>query len=228
MFNNITPGLKNLLILMGLFYVLQMALEQRFGNYWMLAAFYPDSSFFRPWQLLTHMFSHGSFMHLLFNGIALFTFGMVMERKLRTKRFLILFFVSGLGALLLHFISVGFMVYQKTGSLFPLHEGLLVNTGPTVDFLLGYFPVVGASGALYGVLISFLLYYPNEELIFLFIPYPIKAKYLIPIILIIDIVMAIGQFSWDPIAHFAHLGGAITGYFLVRYWSWNRVKNRWS
>lgn len=228
MFQSIPPGLKNLLILIGLFYFAQFAFERAQIDASVLYAFYPDSPSFRPWQIITHMFCHGSFTHLLFNAIALFTFGGVMESRLGTKRFLMLFFISGLGALLLHFISVGYMTYQQWNEFFPLHSGAVNSNMEDVDLYMHYFPVVGASGALYGVLVSFLFYYPNQELIFLFIPYPIKAKYLIPIIIGLDLFLALGNFSWDPIAHFAHLGGALTGFILVRYWSGRRLRNRWN
>jgi membrane associated rhomboid family serine protease len=83
-------------------------------------------------------------------------------------------------------------------------------------------PMVGASGALYGILVAFAVFFPNTTLMFLFLPFPIKAKYLIPIMLGVDLFLGIGQFNWDPVAHFAHLGGAIFGYFMVRHWNKTR------
>ena len=228
MLNRLPPGLRNLLILIGLFSLAQYSLPNIGFNEMQLYAFYPDSPFFRPWQILTHMFCHGGIAHLLFNAIALYSFGAIMEMKLGTRKFLTLFFVSGLGALLVHFISVGVVTYNISGSIFPLHNSPeSLTESQFVNLIRNYGPLLGASGALYGVLISFVLFYPNEQLVFLFIPYPVKAKYLIPIILLLDVVGAFGQFNWDPIAHFAHIGGAITGYIAVRIWSWNRVKSNW-
>lgn len=228
MFNNLPPGLRNLLILILLFELAKHALPRVGFDINELFLYYPDSYRFRPWQLITHMFLHGGIAHLLFNGIALFSFGGIMENKLGTKKFISLFFISGLGAVLVHFISVAVFIYSNTGSIFPLHEGVLQVPAEMVDRIKGYGPMVGASGALYGVLIAFVFYYPNERLIFLFIPYPIKAKILIPIILLLDVIGATGDFNWDPIAHFAHLGGALTGFILVKFWQWNSMNRNWN
>lgn len=114
MLNNIPPGLRNLLIVIVLFELARHALPNIGVNFNVLALYYPDSYSFRPWQLITHMFSHGGFMHLLFNGLALFSFGAIMEMKLGTRKFLYLFFISGLGAVLVHFISVAVVLYNET------------------------------------------------------------------------------------------------------------------
>lgn len=221
------PGLRNLLILIALFALAQFSLPNIGFDPQQLYVVYPDSYAFRPWQLVTHMFCHGGIAHLLFNAIALYSFGAIMEMKLGTRKFISLFFISGLGALLVHFISVAVMVYDMTGSFFPLHQGVVNLPAEFADRILGYHPLLGASGALYGILIGFVYFYPNEELIFMFIPYPIKAKYLIPVILLLDLVGAFGQFQWDPVAHFAHLGGALTGFITVKIWTWNRIRSNW-
>lgn len=229
MLNNIPPGLRNLLILIILFEVAKYALPNvGFDVMEHLALYYPDSAHFRPWQLITHMFMHGGLTHLLFNGIALYSFGVIMEMKLGTKKFISLFFISGLGAVLVHFISVAIFIYSNTGSFFPLHEGVLNLLPEVADRIKGYGPMVGASGALYGILIAFVYYYPNERLIFLFIPYPVKAKFIIPVILLLDVIGATGNFNWDPIAHFAHLGGALTGFIIVKLWAWNKINRNWN
>lgn len=220
MLNQLPPGLRNLLILIGLGFLAQFALPNAKIDPSILYAYYPDSPNFRPWQILTHMFCHGGWSHLLFNGIALFSFGTVLELRLGTKKFLSLFFISGLGAILVHFISVAVMVYMTTGSIMPYYDGLITGENQ-------YTPALGASGALYGILIGFVFFYPNERLVFLFIPYPIKAKILIPILLAIDVIGGFGQFSWDPIAHFAHVGGALTGYLVLRFWAWKKIQNNW-
>lgn len=233
MFRNIPPGLRNLLILIGLFELAKYSLPKVGFDMGQLYLYYPDSPSFKPWQLITHMFCHGGWAHLLFNGIALFSFGAIMELKLGTRKFLTLFFISGLGAVLVHFISVAVVLYNKFGTIMPMHtpelQGLIqqIPAGMT-DAFFSFGPMVGASGALYGVLIAFVFFYPNERLIFLFIPYPVKAKILIPIILLLDVIGGFGQFNWDPVAHFAHLGGALTGYLTVRFWAWDRMNRNWS
>lgn len=228
MFSNIPPGLRNLLIIIVLFEVAKHALPNLGFDMSVLYVYYPDSNSFRPWQIITHMFCHGGLTHLLFNGIALFSFGAIMEIKLGTKKFLSLFFISGLGALLVHFISVAVILYQKFGTVMPVHGGLYTGPAELADAIFGFGPMVGASGALYGVLIAFVFFFPNEKLIFLFIPYPIKAKVLIPVILLLDVIGGFGQFNWDPVAHFAHLGGALTGYLTVKFWAWNKINRNWS
>jgi membrane associated rhomboid family serine protease len=228
MFRQLPPGLRNLLILIGLFFLAQLALDKQGGYDTQLYLYYPDSPFFRPWQLVTNMFCHGGIAHLLFNAIALYSFGAIMEMKLGTRKFLTLFFVSGFGAILVHFISNAVLIYNQTGSIFPMQSGLIYPSEQAIRALNYHHALLGASGALYGVLIGFVFFYPNEQLIFLFIPYPLKAKVIIPIILLLDIVGAFGQFSWDPIAHFAHIGGAITGYITLRIWAWNNVRQKWS
>lgn len=194
MIRNLPPGLKNILIIMVLGAMAQTALPN-IGispDLWYL--YYPDSSNFRIWQLVTHMFCHGGFGHILFNGIALFSFGMIVEMRLGTAKFLKLFFISGFGAVILHFIWMG-----------------LTHPEPEVESVL-----LGASGAIYGVMTAFAVLYPNERLIFLLLPKPIKAKYLVPVIVSLDIILGILDFNEDPIAHFAHIGGAIAGFIFIK------------
>jgi rhomboid-like protein len=192
-----------------------------------LYLFYPDSDAFRPWQLVTHMFAHGGFTHFLFNVIALISFGGIIEYKLGTRRFLTLYFISGLGAVLLHYISVGIEVYQLTETFFPNLNGKAENIVFGIQLgtkQVSYGPMLGASGAIYGIMAAFAFFYPNEEMVFLFIPYPIKAKYLVPIILAIDLIFGFTNLENDPFAHFAHLGGALAGFLTVSVWfkKWNR------
>jgi len=204
------PGLKNILIIMVLGAMAQTALP-RIGIYpdqWYL--YYPDSENFRIWQLITHIFCHGGLGHILFNGIALFSFGMVVEHRLGTSLFLKLFFISGLGAVLIHFAWMANWIYSQTGYVFPNHA---------VGFNLNqYAPMLGASGALYGVMTAFALLYPEERMIFLFLPYPIKAKYLVPVIVGLDVLLGVLDFQSDNIAHFAHIGGALFGFLFVKIW----------
>ena len=225
------PGLRNLVILIGLMGMAQLALPNVGVDPAQLYLFYPDSDAFRPWQLVTHMFAHGGFTHFLFNVIALISFGGIIEYKLGTRRFIILYFISGLGAVLLHYISVGYEVYKLAGHIFPNHSGIIENTIFGIQKgtqYVSYGPMLGASGAIYGIMAAFAFFYPNEEMIFLFIPYPIKAKYLVPIILAIDLVFGFSNLESDPFAHFAHLGGALAGFLTVRLWFRKWARNKWN
>ncbi|MEY4002272.1 MAG: hypothetical protein RIT07_314 [Bacteroidota bacterium] len=227
MLNHIPPGLRNLIILIGLVGMAQIALPNINIDPVQLYLFYPDSDAFRPWQLVTHMFAHGGFTHFLFNVIALISFGGIIEYKLGTRRFLTLYFISGLGAVLLHYISVGIEVYQLTETFFPNLDGKAENIVFGIQLgtkQVSYGPMLGASGAIYGIMAAFAFFYPNEEMVFLFIPYPIKAKYLVPIILAIDLIFGFTNLENDPFAHFAHLGGALAGFLTVSVWfkKWNR------
>jgi rhomboid-like protein len=230
MLNHIPPGLRNLVILIGLMGMAQIALPNVGIDPVKLYLFYPDSDAFRPWQLITHMFAHGGFTHFLFNVIALVSFGGIIEYKLGTRRFLTLYFISGLGSVLMHYISVGYEVYQLTETLFPNQTGLLSNITYGIQsgsHSVSYGPMLGASGAIYGIMAAFAFFYPNEEMVFLFIPYPIKAKYLVPIILSIDLIFGFTNLESDPFAHFAHLGGALAGFLTVKLWFGKWMRNNW-
>ncbi len=220
---NLQPATLNLLILFVLFYMFQYVsprIEFDFIKYFYLH--YPDSPNFRPWQLITHMFSHSgeNIMHLLFNGLGLVMFGNIIEQELGTRKFLTLFFISGLGALALHLGIDAMRYYNATGFAFPR-----INGG--INFGDNYPVMCGASGALYGIIVAYAYYFPNQKLIFLLIPYPIKAKYIIPIIILLDLVGGLGSFSGDNIAHWAHLGGALTGFLIVKFWFSRYLKRGW-
>jgi rhomboid-like protein len=230
--NQFPPGLRNIVILIGLMGMAQMALPRIGFDPVTLYLFYPDSNLFQPWQLVTHMFAHGGVSHFLFNVIALISFGAIIEYKLGVRKFLLLYFISGMGAVLLHFGSVAWQVYEMSGSIFPYMSGLIPGDGPVTGLASGskvvhYGPMLGASGAIYGIMVAFAFFFPNQELVFLFIPYPIKAKYLVPAILGIDLIFGFSNLEGDPIAHFAHLGGAIAGFITVRLWVHKRIKSHW-
>lgn len=233
MLSQFPPGLRNIALLIAVMGLAQITLTRMGSPPYFLYLFYPDSDQFKPWQLITHMFAHGNIAHFLFNTIALISFGAIIELKLGTRRFLILYFLSGMGAVLLHYLSVGYQVWDMTGTAFPHLQGLIPGEGPVLGIQQGartipYGPMLGASGAIYGIMAAFAFFYPNEEMIFLFIPYPIKAKYLVPIIVAIDLVFGISDIKGDPIAHFAHLGGAITGFVTVWIWFRQWMRRRWT
>lgn len=249
MFQQFPPGLRNLVILIGLFGFAQLVLPRTGFDVSQLYLSYFASDSFRPWQLITHIFCHGGIGHFLFNMIALISFGIVMENQLGMKRFLYLFFISAMGAVAVQFISQAVQIAQLNDGHFMLGAELkmrihetreqaivgIINDSNVTQLQLKYLEigrilntkVLGASGALYGILIGFVFLYPNERLVFLFIPYPIKAKFLIPVLLALDVFLGFGSYSWDPIAHFAHIGGALAGFITLKIWAWNRVKNNW-
>lgn len=176
---------------------------------------------YKPWQLLTHFFMHstlvlneqGKFMkpyiyHILFNMFALFTFGNILEKIWGPKRFLFFYMFCGFGAAIVHEMSQAFQVYQAFGSLF-IHQDIGIT--------------LGASGAIFGLLSGFAILFPNTELQLMFIPVPIKAKFLIGGFILIDLIGGFTGFSLfsmggGNIAHFAHLGGAVFGAGMVLYW----------
>lgn len=170
------------------------------------AMFYPASSFFKPWQILTHMFMHGGFWHIFFNMYSLLMFGSILERSLGPKKFLIFYFVTGLGAVALH-TGVEWMqarVFIANGAA-GAYQQLLVT------------PTLGASGAIYGVLIGFAMLYPQARLTLIFPPIPMTAKWLVIIFAAIELFSGINGIQ-ESVAHFAHLGGMLFGWLLIRWW----------
>ncbi|SMC31757.1 rhomboid family intramembrane serine protease [Moheibacter sediminis] len=246
MFNQPIPTItKNLLIINGLFFLATIVFGSRgidLGN--ILGAFYPESVNFKGWQIVTHMFMHAPFpniSHILFNMFALWMFGSTVENTIGQKKFLILYFVAGLGSFVLfnftNYLQVESLkeVVTASGVNVPeLIKSLKVSTDgmynvPTsgdvekTKELMGYYvtPMVGASGAIYGLLVGFAVLYPNAKLALLFFPVPIAAKYFIPVMIAIEFYLAIQNYAWNPVAHFAHIGGAIIGFLLVRAWKKN-------
>lgn len=170
------------------------------------AMFYPASPFFKPWQILTHMFMHGGFWHIFFNMYSLLMFGSILERSLGPKKFLIFYFVTGLGAAALH-TGVEWMqarVFIANGAV-NAYQALLMT------------PTLGASGAIYGVLIGFAMLYPQAQLMLIFPPIPVKAKWLVVIFAVIELFFGINGIQ-EGVAHFAHLGGMLFGWLLIRWW----------
>lgn len=202
-------------------------------NMW-LAMFYPNAPFFKPWQIITHMFMHGNLGHIFFNMFALVSIGIIIEGFLGSKKFLKLYFFSGFGAIAIHVLSQIIEIYNITGLWFPDYnqlgllvdgdvikpDGTFIKTQEQFDKIAGIVstPVLGASGAIYGVVTAFAFLFPNTELMIMFIPYPIKAKYLVPGFIVLDIILGFSSFQGDSIAHFAHIGGAMFGLGLVYYW----------
>ena len=218
---NLPPVVKNLLIINALFFLATWVFEQQglFLNEY-LAVFYFNSPYFKIWQPISYMFMHANMTHIIFNMFALFSFGPILEAHFGSKRFLNFYLITGLGALGLQWAVQAFEVYQITGAVMNNLNTLAVTNPLNIKTLQGiYFgPMVGASGAIFGLLVAFGLLYPNIELYIMFIPAPIKAKYIIPVYIVIELLLGVGKIEGDSVAHFAHLGGALIGFILVKLW----------
>jgi membrane associated rhomboid family serine protease len=234
-FSNLPPVLKNLLIINILCFLPSLYYSHGFsgsadpvGEHF--GVYYFNSPMFRPWQLISYMFLHGGWEHILFNMFALYSFGAILEYTMSSKKFLAFYFICGIGAVVFQMIVQAFEVHAITGQLniaFPELESSYLQYGNSAQKLYDIFhtPMIGASGAIFGVLIAFGMIFPNAELMILFIPVPVKAKYIIPVYIIIEISMGIGQFGGDNVAHFAHIGGAIIGFILVKMWKLQGPRN---
>lgn len=227
-FSNISPVVKNLLIINAIFYLATMLFMKNGHSQLipLLGVFYFDSELFRAWQPVTYMFMHSdqSFAHILFNMFALYSFGSALEYIMGSKRFLNFYLITGLGALALQMIIQAIEVHSVVGAItvdlqsFPFQSQEDFNKVASIYLT----PMVGASGAIFGLLVAFGLLFPNAELFLLFIPVPVKAKYIIPVYVVIELFLGVGQFSGDSVAHFAHLGGALFGFILIKYWRIHR------
>ena len=176
------------------------------------AMFYPASQYFHSWQILTHMFMHGGFWHILFNMYTLWMFGSVLERMIGEKKFLIFYFVCGLGAVALH---TGVEYLQAQGYMAAMAEGSA--TAAQSYAALKMTPVLGASGAIYGVIIGYAMLFPESRLTLLFPPVTLSAKWMVVIFAVAELLFGITG-SVVSIAHFAHLGGMLFGWLLIKYW----------
>lgn len=195
--NSFPPIVKNLIIINVLVWIAQISLDSRY-QITMKGALWPvNSPFFEPYQVFTTMFLHAPsfemFFHILFNMFALFMFGRVLENIWGPKRFLFYYLACGVGASAAHLL----MQY----------------------FMGGFVPAVGASGAIMGILVAFGYLFPNTEMMIVPIPVPVKAKWVVIGYVLLDLFGGFGNIQGDNIAHFAHLGGALTGFIIVLIWN---------
>lgn len=211
-FNNMPKVTKNL-ILVNLIMFLATLINQEFMTR-TFALFYPTSVFFRFWQPLTHMFMHGNFWHIFFNMYTLFIFGSVLERILGPKRFVIFYFVCGFGAAALH---LGVQFIQAQVLLSRIAEGS--QTAMQQYVAIKSIPTVGASGAIYGLLIGYAMLFPQSRLTLIFPPISLSAKAWVLIFAGIELFTGITGTA-EGIAHFAHLGGMLFGFILI--WLWRK------
>jgi membrane associated rhomboid family serine protease len=266
-YNLLPVVVKNLLIINALLWLAETVFEEQLGfsfNH-RFGLYYPLSEMFLPFQYVTHLFLHGNFMHLFSNMLALWMFGTVLENYWGPKRFLIYYFVTGLGAAFIHTLSTWYEVEQVWSAI------RLYSTAPNpMDFLtlmkdnvryinsdalaeINAFinnwemmpdspemasqsvlfaeklaeykmnvPTVGASGAVFGVLLAFGMLFPNQ-VIYLYFAIPIKAKYFVILYGLFELYSGVSNNPGDNVAHFAHLGGMLFGFFLIKYWN---KKNR--
>ena len=203
-FSNVPPVTKNLILVNILIYI-ATALNENF----MIATFglfYPSSPYFHWWQIITHMFMHGGFWHIFFNMYTLFIFGIVVERIIGSKKFALFYFVCGLGAAALQ-IGTQYIEMQA-----------FISAGATQSIAaLKMTPTVGASGAIYGVLIGYAMLFPDSKMTLLFPPITLSAKWMVIIFAAIELFT--GVIGWvDGVAHFAHLGGILIGWLMIRWW----------
>jgi membrane associated rhomboid family serine protease len=215
MFNNITPVVKNLLIANIVILLLAQGLAPEFMI--KTFAFYnpllPNTvdlinPNFKPWQVLTYMFLHGNIGHLFSNMFGLFIFGSALEAYLGSKKFFIYYILTGIGAALINFA----INYYQMGSLAPDSQSFM-------DSALT--PMVGASGAIFGILVAYGYLFPNTEMMLLFFPFPIKAKYFVTIYGLYELFQGTAGLE-TGIAHFAHIGGLITGFILLKFFGFGK------
>jgi len=250
----ITDTVKHLLIINVLFFVGTLILGGSNMNanpiVELLALHFPANPDFKIWQTFTHMFMHGGIAHIAFNMFALYSFGGLLEQMWGPKKFIFFYISCGLGSAALH-IGVNYYYYHsaieiltdngfaKDHILDLLNKGMIDTRWKEVltelqfeNFAGGYTtPMLGASGAIYGLLVAFAFMFPEIPLMLMFIPVPIKAKYFVPGVLVMDLFLGLrGQsifgFGNDGIAHFAHLGGALLGFIMMWYWKKNEHNNR--
>ncbi len=255
----ITETVKHLIIINALFWIATLTIGangQVFND--LFALHFPSNPLFKPWQVFTHMFMHASygpggsiyFQHILFNMFALWMFGSPVEQTFGRKKFIFFYISAGLGAAL---ISLGVSFIQYNSGLTSLHElgftteqiqQSFVNGVPppgivdeSFNTLQGMYNItvttmVGASGAIMGVLVAFGMLFPESKLMLIFLPIPIKAKFFIPAIIGLDLFSAltgVSIFSPNNTAYVAHLGGAFIGFIMMWYWKKNQFnKNRWN
>ena len=242
---NITETVKHLLIINIIFFIASLSLGE--VVYDLFALHYPSNPKFQYWQPLTHMFMHGDLGHIFFNMFTLYMFGIPIEQMWGRNKFIFFYLSTGFGAAALQLGIYYFQVSEVSD--------LLISQGQTGSQVATFFEtrdlsyalieqigrekllsglsafnavMVGASGALYGVLVAFAFLFPNARLMLLFPPIPVKAKILVPLLILGDLFFGFTSYSIGPIAHFAHIGGAITGLIMMWYWKKTQFdQKRW-
>ena len=208
--SSLPPVTRNLIIINVIVFVASL-LNQNFmiGTF---ALFYPTSVYFHWWQVVTHMFMHGGFWHIFFNMYTLLIFGCVVERIIGSKKFLLFYFICGLGAVALH-LGVEYLQMQS------YMQGAALGNATAIQniALIKNTPTVGASGAIYGVLMGYAMLFPESRMTLLFPPVTLSAKWMVAIFAAIELFTGVTGIS-AGIAHFAHLGGMLIGWLMILSW----------
>jgi len=246
----ITDAVKHILIINVLMFIGTLSIGNGETFFRWFALYFPKNDFFEPWQIVSHMFMHGNFSHILFNMFALWMFGTTVEQVFGFRKFLIFYLLCGLGAAS---IMIAYYYFQYlpletdlvASGLIPSEIKAMLANNEVIRqissdqkmmlqqmFDIYHASMVGASGAIMGVLVAFGMLFPESKLMLIFLPIPIKAKYFIPGIIALDLFSAItGQSIFSPsnTAYVAHIGGAITGFLLMWFWKKNEMDRfRWN
>lgn len=208
--SNVPTVTKNLILINVIVFIATLVNENLMMG--AFALYYPTSPNFHWWQVITHMFMHGGFWHIFFNMYTLFIFGCVVERIIGTKKFLLFYFVCGLGAVGLHFLVQYFQMQSymdaaAAGSAAAYQSIAMIKSIPTV----------GASGAIYGVLIGYAMLFPESRMTLIFPPVTLSAKWMVVAFAAIELLTGVTGWA-SGVAHFAHLGGMLIGWLLILFW----------
>ena len=234
---SLPPVIKNLLIINVLFFLAKQVLpSQGIDLDAMLALHHPQSQLYGPWQIITHFFMHGNFLHILFNMFGIWLFGRMLEYVWGGRRFLFFYIITAFSAAFLHFLVVQYQIDKLMVSMnyelieevrnngyqvLRQHQAYIDPQANQLNILLNA-GVVGASGALFGILGACFILFPNTELMLLFPPIPIKLKYFVTFYGLYELYRGLENAPDDHVAHFAHLGGLIAGIIIVKYWNRKR------
>ncbi|TYP98278.1 membrane associated rhomboid family serine protease [Tenacibaculum adriaticum] len=236
----LTDVIKHLIIINVIMFIIPQLLQMDLTN--ILALHFPKNEHFGVWQYVTHIFMHGGFYHILFNMYGLWAFGSPLEQMWGKNKFLFFYFSAGIGAGIIYTLV---NYYQFNGIYDQLiHLGVtpteiqniletgkyneaiitLSNKDMSQFYSLYHSPAVGASGAIYGILVAFGIAFPNAKLALIFFPVPIAAKYFIPLMIAADLFFGVTKYSIGNVAHFAHIGGALIGFLIAWYWKKNQFR----
>ncbi len=223
-FSILPAVIKNLLIINGIFFIASYSFKGLgidLDNY--LGWHYPTSKYFYPHQFITYMFMHGGISHIFFNMFALWMFGNILENVWGPKRFLIYYMVTGIGAAVIQMVVTWYQINELHTALNQLTSQSMLLTDDTrlaiqrAIYIKTNTPVIGASGAVFGILLAFGMLFPNT-LIYIYFAIPIKAKWFVILYGLFELYGGVVNKSGDNVAHYAHLGGMIFGFFLIIYW----------
>ncbi len=236
----LTEAIKHLIIINVILFIVPQFLNLDLSQFF--ALYFPENEHFGFWQYFTHIFMHGSFMHIAFNMYALWAFGTPLEQMWGRNKFIFFYFSAGLGAgaiytLVNYYQFNGFYEELLSSGLSASNIQNILETGRYNEniitltnremsefYSLYHTPAVGASGAVYGILVAFGMMFPDAKLALIFFPVPIAAKYFIPIMLLGDLFLGVTKYSVGNVAHFAHIGGALIGFVIVWYWRQNQFR----